>query len=454
MIIIKQRYALCFMVKFEAITGLLLRSGRDGDFADSEIETTFDDRLHINGYVLASLLRRALSRCQSGAKLAKEIGNYDAQNNSVSRLWIEPCFIDPQHFVKIINPGIRIDREWGSVADKSLYSDELAYIFCPFNVKFIIFLQKEEIEDTINAILDAMQVIGSGIENIGGGWSYGFGKLTPVSIKWRCLDLTQAMDRNILWNISESDYSNIINKQEILSRKVSINPNKNWTIIDVNLELSDGQLLAIHTDIADFGIDINHYDSLPDSFVFRRPVFRDNTINAVPVLTGKAFRQAVLSSEIERMLRTKKNEAGACLNSSDRKRISVVKKENSTKCFCKRCLWFGDSKAGGIISVHDALFEEYDSVVINRVQLSEHSMANINLFNGEYLTKGKTKLKIIIDHARKHETSSDECVAAVVKLLDEMKADGTAPPGWYRVGATTTCTGQLTVKSYQCSDMR
>jgi len=114
---------------------------------------------------------------------------------------------------------------------------------------------------------------------------------------------------------------------------------------------------------------------------------------------------------------------------------------------CKRCIWFGDIDGGGIISVGDAFVKESRTEIIHRIQLCEHSMQNIQLFNGQYLTSGKFTLNIIIDRARK-ETCPDELFAEVTTILDEMKPDCNPPPGWYRLGATTTCTGQLEVKSY------
>ncbi|MCX7635112.1 MAG: hypothetical protein N2Z74_05130, partial [Syntrophales bacterium] len=117
------------------------------------------------------------------------------------------------------------------------------------------------------------------------------------------------------------------------------------------------------------------------------------------------------------------------------------------RCDCQRCLWFGDTYQAGIVSVGDAEVENAQVETIHRIALCEHSFQNINLFASEYLTHGRFTMKIIIDAARGHDpaqTKPGECVRAIEAVLASMQP-GHAPPGWIRLGATTGCTGQLTV---------
>jgi hypothetical protein len=72
----------------------------------------------------------------------------------------------------------------------------------------------------------------------------------------------------------------------------------------------------------------------------------------------------------------------------------------------------------------------------------------MNLFSGEYLTGGEFSFKIIIDESR--TTDAGELLSDLTTLLDEMKGVN-APPGWYRLGGTATCTGQVQVIDYSIS---
>jgi hypothetical protein len=442
----EQRYALRFAAALEAVSGLLLRSGRNGEFTDSTVETTGDRRLHINGYVWAGLLRRALARCESGKDLAAAWGKYDAQANGVAPLWTESFSLAEQDYLRAVNPGNRIDRQWGSVAPSALYSDELAFPQAPLWLRGTVFFSsRDEVDTAIQALLDAFSVIAQGIETIGGGWSYGFGRLLPLAVRWSVLGLQEKPARAQLWDPDFTAWQGVASGQEIDQRKPTVANGKEWSRIEVQAGIVEGQLLAIHTDVLELGTKLDGV--MPDHYVFTRPALEQGTIIARPVVTGKAFRQAVLSREIERALRGTAGE-GACLNSSDAKR-SPVKTDGARRCACKRCFWFGDSEAGGIISVADALVVDPQIEIIHRIQACEHSRQTMQekLFNGEYLTRGTFTFQILIDHSRQQATASRELEQKVRTLLEEMnpQSNHPAPPGWYRLGATSTCTGQLVV---------
>jgi len=442
----EQRYALRFEVNFEPVTGLLLRSGRPGEFTDSAVEKTSDNRLHINGYVWASLLRRALSRCELWQQTAKGWGKYDGKDG-VAPLWTEATFVEEKDYITVVNPGNRIDRQYGSVAEGALYSDELALPQTTLMLRGIIFAPTmDEAEKAEDALLDACRVIGHGIETIGGGWSYGFGRLAPQGVRCLLLDLTEESGRKQLWQANVEMPSLT---RELEHRNPKISRDKGWANLTVDCRIAEGQLLAIHSDVPELSDDFASL--LADTFVFTRPeLSQDGSLRSTPAITGKAFRQAALSTAIERRLRSRQGE-GACLNTSDGTRVAALpgQEKDKRRCRCKRCLWFGDIDAGGIISVGDALVKDAVREVLHRIQVCEHSGQTMQkkLFNGEYLTQGNFTLTILIDHARREETQSDELERAVATLLEEMQRNGKAPPGWHRLGATSTCTGQLEVAS-------
>ncbi len=442
-----RKYALLFQVEFEAATGLLIRSGRAGEFTDSELETTGDGRLHINGYVWSSLLCRALSRCAAHQSTAKTWGRFDAEGQGVATLWTEPTFIPDAEYLTVVNPGIKVDRHWGTAASGALYTDELGLPLETFKMEARIFCSdNEDVQKNKEAFLAALYVIDQGVETIGGGWSYGFGRLKVKEIKVSSLDLKKPEDRAALWQQPGTGWKTL---ELPTDNEIHILPEKGWYRLEVEASIADGQLLAIHDNVP--GIGTEWPAELPDTFVFSRPVKTGGKFKAIPVITGKAFRQAVLSREIERGLLSKP-EGKVCIDSSDPKRHAAVPDPTKKrKCACRRCIWFGDIDGGGIISVGDALVQGAETEIIHRVQLCEHSMQNIQLFNGQYLTEGKFTLNIIIDRARP-ETCPGELLKEVKAVLDEMEGDRTAPPGWHRLGATTTCTGQLSVESWRLAD--
>jgi len=443
-------------------TALLLRSGDEDEYSDNAIEMTPDlqnelgaegiPRLHINGYVWASLLRRALARLQDGELMAAIIGKYPKEDSKktpekkpqgVSPLWCEATFAN---FSKTeINPGNKIDRQYGATAATGLYNEEIVPQGHQAYLHFNYFYKNEdEIETIQNNLLAALWVVNEGIETIGGGWSYGFGRLEVCEVRQKTLNLEYADQRQSLWgfeilkHVEPEDWEK--KKQELQSKKPKIV--KPWIKYCVEAAIPAGQLLAIHTQTPP--LDVSGYEKLPDTFVFTRTIIDEKgQPEQVPVITGKAFRQAILSSSIERKLRTiaKPEEKTVCLDTT-----------KSKGCSCKRCLWFGATDRGGIISVGDAVVHSSAANVLNRIQLCEHTMQNMNLFSGEYLTQGQFNFEIIIDVSRK-DANVDALIKELEWVLSEMKAaeeceERIAPPGWYRLGATTTCTGQIEIQDW------
>ncbi|MEI6315158.1 MAG: RAMP superfamily CRISPR-associated protein, partial [Syntrophus sp. (in: bacteria)] len=411
-------------VLFEAKTGLLIRSGREGTFTDSAIECDPEGRLHINGYVWASLLRRAVDRLVGGELLAKSWGKMPQEEMRVSPLWTEASFIAKQNYEPVVNPGIRINREWGVTDEGALYNDEMAIPIAPISCRFTLFCASKEVAEAMKGrIADLLWVIGQGIETVGGGWAYGFGRLQPLSAHLAVLDLQIETGRLSLWQPSFNNWETPFDKDALAERRPQIAPEKGWRCLEVAAGVADGQLLAIHATIPPLTGELPA--DMPDRFVFARPRINSPTMTAVPVLTGKAFRQAVLSREIERILRT--TGEGACLNTSEEKRTPVIPIAGSKEgCHCKRCLWFGDTHQAGIVSVGDTEIDEPRYETIHRIALCEHSMQNINLFSFEYLTRGRFNLRILIDHPRGKDADAKigkDCEEAIAALLNGMMRD-------------------------------
>jgi len=454
------KHALKFGVILRLRTALLLRSGEEDEFADNTIEMTPDElgdegkpKLHINGYVWSSLLRRALARLQNGQDMANAIGKYPKNDpKGVSPLWCDATYADLYNNTEI-NPGNKIDRKYGAASTGGLFSEEIVpqghRVFLHFNYFFADPVEESTIRENI---LAALWVINEGIESIGGGWSYGHGRLEVQEIKHKTLDLNLPEHRKELWDFDSLKNAGIEDwegkQKSYQNQKPDIK--KPWIKYLVEAAIPQGQLLAIHTKIPP--LDISGYGKLPDTFVFSRTIINEeNESKQIPVITGKAFRQAIISSSIERKLRTK-GEA-VCLDTTQVtqiKKCPTIKKEGKP---CKRCLWFGATDRGGIISVADAPVRESDKTDLNRIQLCEHTMQNMNLFSGEYLTQGQFKFEIIID-CSKSDFLGDKLIKELEWLLSEMKLpeksdDRIAPLGWYRLGATSTCTGQIEVRKWE-----
>lgn len=417
------KHALKLRIDFTLATPLLLRSGNTGDVTDSTIERApaKDDgteQLFINGYVWVGLLRRSLGRLPQGKALAKAIGK-DQGESGVSPLWCDSTVAE-LHGTSV-NPGIAIDRKWGAAKSGALFNDELAIAGLGMTMYCTLFAaDRESANKWLKTILDALRLIDNGIENIGGGWTYGYGRLSVEKVSHCLLDLRKKDDRTLLW------------KQEGVQWKDSTLPAEaegSATIITVKAKVADGQLMAVKSGV--FPMDAEQFGKLPDSFVFRRNIRKREKTEQVPVIPGKAIRQALLSVPLERKWRS----AGK----------TACEPSEKKGCGCLRCQWFGSTGSAGLIAVTDALLENPLYQVISRIQLCEHSMQNMNLFSGEYLTGGEFSFRVIIDQSRGKEAG--QLVSEITGLLDEMKGES-APSGWYRIGGTATCTGQVEVLEY------
>jgi|GEM_PF-651464 len=449
MSIIQMNTVAQFSVSFKLRTPLLLRTGLSNDVADNTIETDFDDRLHINGYVWAGLLRRALRRLQDYQHMAAEIGKYEPENSpgnakakGVSPLWTAASHVDlpwiNQSAGFDVRPGIRISRQWGSAETGGLYSEETVPAgLANINLHFNYFCNSDDFENIKTAFTHALWVIDQGIETIGGGWSYGFGRLNVQSAYCRKLNLGNAQERSQIWSQTDEPTDGAVALDLHGALPAIALP---WQTLKTTLRVQPGQLLAIHADAP--AIDAQFpWSKLPDTFVFTRQIIdADNPaeITAEEVIPGKAIRQALLSVPIERKLRSLGE--SICLDSS---------KNHDTACTCSRCKWFGSTNGGGIVAVLDAPVRNAESTVLHRIQLCEHSMQNMNLFSGEYLTHGEFEVEIMIDQAREkneNDLNSRDINTHIRQLLAEMNPDKKlAPPGWYRLGATSTCAGQIEV---------
>lgn len=423
-------FAIKFAVDLELKTSLLLSSGQEGEFTDSSIEKTPDGKVHINGYVWNSLIRRSMARLKGIDDILKKIGKNE--DEGVSSLWFEASFIDIPVFD--IRPGNKIDREWGSGVSGALYNDEIVPPGITTTLCFNYFCAESKVNKIKESLLNSLWIINEGIENIGGGWSYGFGKLAVKKIQYKIIDLRKENDRKLLWQFEELENNEKpwnLCEIESLKQPDIVKP---WIKIIAKARLTEGQLLAVHSkDSSSF-----MGEELPESFVFTRYVINNQTGKISPeiAIPGRTLRQALLSAPIERKLRS--TDKPACIDSSV-----------SDHCSCERCMWFGSNDAGGIISVSDAPVNNADSIVLHRIQLCEHSMQNMNLFSGEYMTTGEFDIEILIDN--KEEKHSKELVKSIEALFEEMKINSAAPPGWYRIGATSTCTGQITINKYEKS---
>jgi hypothetical protein len=419
------RFALKIEATVSLATPLLLRSGQTGDITDSAIERTPEPngRLHVNGYVWASLLRRSLARIKGCDDLAAQVGKYQ-DKGGVSPLWCEPAVAELH--ATAVNPGIAIDRKWGATKVGALYNDELAIAGLPLTLRLTLFgPDKGTIERWQNALLAALRLIDGGVENIGGGWTYGYGTLHVNGVKVAILGLSDSAHRKKLWAWDEIDWVEKTLDAGLPETKSPV------TAVTVTARVAPGQLMAVKSGV--FPLDAPKFGKLPDWFVFRRNRWDSAADKQVqePVIPGKAIRQALLSVPLERKWRSLGEKA--CFPSE------------KGGCGCRRCRLFGSTDGAGIIAVTDAPVTGCSTEVISRVQLCEHSMQNMNLFSGEYLMGGEFTFRIIIDGTRAEDAS--DLVNEILELLDEMKGE-TAPPGWYRLGGTATCTGQVQVIDY------
>jgi len=447
------KHAVKFSVDIRLKTPLMLRSGKAGVYTDSSIEKTQDGDLHINGYVWASLMRRALKRLEGAdvEKMAASVGFYPALEkksgknetaddalSGVSPLWCEASFLkilpedaSPDMVAADIRHGIRIDRKMGAVSTGTLYSDEVLPPGYQVTLNFNYFCDAPE--DAETNLFKALWIIEQGIENIGGGWSYGYGRLEILNVKTKRIDMTKAEDRKVLWQYGQ------IEKWDINTPLKTIQPDPPairlaWTRIQGKAIVADGQLMAIKTTIPPLEFE-DQVNELPDTFVFRQNRIKslEQKPEAEIVITGKAIRQALLSVPIERKFRSA--DETMCPG------ITRKKKDGEKGCTCKRCRWFGSVDRRGSVSVMDATVQNPETTILHRIQLCEHSMQNMNLFSGEFLCKGEFEINILIDHAHGNK---QELLDSVEKILSEINENNAAvPPGWHRIGGTSTCTGQI-----------
>ncbi len=431
------RYAVAFHIDFTLRTPLLLLTGDGDEVLDNTIDKTPDDReLHINGYVWASLVRRALTRIAGGSNWAEMIGKYDAKEG-VSPLWCDATFVelpglDSRH-------GIMIDRKWGAATTGALYSEQTVPpgIRIPMDFTWFAPGKTEDAEaykqKLVQQIASALWVINDGIENIGGGWSYGFGRLAFQAGRFRLLDLSNPNDRKALFRPVDGG-DPVPWPMDPPEKAIP------WEKMRIPFKIADGQLLAIHTRTPLLEEALLS-DELPDAFIFRSYVFdpAQNRLAPTLVVPGKAVRQALFSQEIERRLRTGKETI--CYITDQM--IPGAK----TACTCKRCKWFGSTFGSGILAVLDATVEpctpdgKVTDAVLHRIQLCEHSGQNMNLFAGEYLIGGSFTTEVLIDQSRQ-DAEHGKLKEYIDAILAELKPNG-GPPGWHRIGATSTCTGQI-----------
>ena len=345
-----------------------------------------------------------------------------------------------------VQPGIKIDRGYGAAARSALYSDEIVPAGLPITMAFNYFVSSPNAADAAKEAFSAgLWVVDQGIENIGGGWSYGHGRLTFRKMVMRELDLAESIDRERLWDFDEPSLWCLL---RLPTEEPAIV--KPWLKYEIKVAVAEDQLLAIHMDHPTFD---SYKDCVewPDSFLYRAYAFdpmKQSGVRSHLTIPGKAFRQAILSVPIERRLRSLGHSfcatSGGSWTSSKDKAASAgaMKDKRVQDCTCERCAWFGSTYKGGIVSVGDGVIETGTPETLHRIQLCEHSMQNINLFAGEYLKGGEWTHEILIDKSRAG-TDPDGLIAAVDWILGELDAHGNVPPGRHRLGATATCTGGI-----------
>ncbi|MCX7858216.1 MAG: hypothetical protein N2513_09635 [Deltaproteobacteria bacterium] len=435
-------------------TPLLLKSGKDDVFSDSTIEKTYDGKfIHINGYVWASLIRRCLARLKNGLEVAERIGKYNDGKFGVSQMWCEPSFISLSYGLHV-RYGNAVDRKYGSAKEGALFSDEITPSGLSTTINWNYFVSEQEDEKLIKTLfIDALKVASSGIENVGGGWSYGFGRMEVKEVKLRILDLSNEEDLKHLWRYDDAVFKE---KSETFEMEKWRDPSilKPWISIRSEARIVEGQLLSVANKYPTFN-EIESLTDYPDSFVYRGYVVNgDGKVSSKIIIPGRTLRQAIFSVEIERKLRTRNESrvflcdslAGSCTCYVCEGKRRGNKNNTADYCLCSKCNWFGSTDRAGIISVLDAPLEDVETVILNRIQLCEHSVQNINLFSTEYVKKGKFNLEILIDLSEER-TDPIRLKEEVLWVLEQMKNEKKSPKGWIRIGASSTATGQLEVLS-------
>ena len=480
-----------FSVKMALKTPLMLRSGNSGTFSDSELERTPDGtRLHVNGYVWASLMKRALSRIESDnlqvKALAESIGDYlpSPDGRGISPVWFAPAFAPILNTE--IRPGIRLDRKYLTTVKGALYTDEVLSVGHEITLNFNCYCRNEtssgcrrdeslpnklrethltppaettEVQNLKTAILDALVLIDQGLERIGGGWSYGLGRLKVLEVHCCRLDLKIPQDCDDAlrekikanrkriksfdtkadgWSLLSWETHKNHTQKRVESGLIQLKPCRRWR---VEANILDGQLMGIGAS----SVPIQYknedgdlpFNEIPDSFLFmtvQMPRDAMDASNGKAVLTvpGKALRQALFSAPIERALRSK----GMPEDEDEKQERAIEIEEQMIR-------WFGSTDQRGILAIDDATISDGQTELIHRIQLCEHSHQNNNLFSGHYLKSGRFTFEILMD-PMKNDPVDEELAKMIDTILEEMKGES-APPGWSRIGRTSTCTGQIQV---------
>jgi CRISPR/Cas system CSM-associated protein Csm3 (group 7 of RAMP superfamily) len=447
--LVSAKKAVKFSIDLVFSTPVMIRSGETGDFSDSTVEKTRDGRyFHINGYVWSSLMRRALSRIQGTDEMVLSIGDYPDENLGISPFWSEASLVELKP--TDIRPGVKIDRKWGAAVTGALYTEEIVIPGYKVTWHFNYFC--DDPAGVTGPIQEALWVIDQGIETIGGGWSYGYGRLAVRNIRYKTLDLTQPKDRKILWHDEIKSWD--VDRQFEACRIEVPHIRKPWKKIKVSAAIADGQLFSIGSPLPPDDVTLFSGGKLPDRFVFRRFCIDTQEKRTQEIaIPGKAIRQALFSVPIERRLRSENvnicenpDEMCTCQTCQAHRTHgqSTGRRERSPHCDCRRCQWFGSVDSRGLISVADAVVKDVQTQELSRIQLCEHSMQNMNLFSQEFLTAGRFDFDILID--RPDDPQAEELLRYVRDILEDMTEN--APPGWYRLGANTTCAGQIQIRSY------
>lgn len=251
--------AIQFQLHFTLRTNLLLLTGEGSETLDNTIDVTPEKKLHINGYVWAGLFRRALARIQGGHELAARIGKYSAEKEGVSPMWTEASFVEVP--IMDTRPGIAVSRRWKAVKSGALFNEEIAPPGLAIPARFNFFLREtDNAEEILRHFQSALWVIDDGIENIGGGWSYGFGRLKFERGTWQQLDLTRKQDRRRLFSFSGPGTP--------LEAKAPEAVLKPWRKILIHAGVWPNQLMAVHTSHPLMDAVIGG-SKLPDAFVFQ-----------------------------------------------------------------------------------------------------------------------------------------------------------------------------------------
>ena len=429
------------LVQWRTRTDLRLGTGLGDFFCDDILDKSPDGRLNISGMAWASLIRRALARLKgSGLAMAESIGKYPAEDETnnprrdgVSTLWARSSLVDLP--ITNVTPGIRIHREHGSVAGGSLYQTESAPagLVLPMSLRFFL-SAKDDAETTLATLRRALWIIECGAENLGADWGYGLGRLDFVAGSYRELALTDAGRRRLLWQDPTPDQGKALTLDPVDPTTL----HRPFLFFTVPLKVQPGQLLAIKSHVP--GLDyaqLKHIDHLPDTYVHTAWRINRTGQKRQPVITGKALRQSLFSRTLERRWRT-----------VDGSPPCQALAKNSDACQCMRCLVFGNMTHRGQIGVEEAVVMDPRIDVIQRISLCEHSMQNIQMFNGEYLTAGRFVTRIIVDSPASGDGTMglplQDLKPLMEQILEELDpAPQKAPPGWQRIGSTSGCTGSV-----------